>query len=176
MSRILQDLHVSKALRYIHLFVNSVHVRTFRRKGANDNDAHAVPQKKIDIVKAVDTLESTVMSPYVAQEQYKSGKLPDIVSPNPCFLKKNANGKLLDNIHIEQPIPTRPGNRLFCGTYTYEKNHATNVRIMKQTWTKKCDGWLAFSTVDDATIPCKYTLLSYFPKILIPITIYYVML
>lgn len=95
------------------------------------------------------------MSPYVAQEQWKSGANPDIVSQDPCFLNRNANGKLLDNIHIEKPVPSRPGNRVFCGTYTYEKNHDTNVRIMKQTWTKKCDGWLAFSTVDDATIPCE---------------------
>lgn len=109
------------------------------------------------IPKAADpALESTFMSPYVAQEEYKAGKNPDIVGKDPCFLQNNANGKLLDNIHIEKPVPTRPGNRLFCGTYTFEKNHATNVRIMKQTWTKKCDGWLAFSTVDDASIPCEY--------------------
>lgn len=108
------------------------------------------------VLKSEDAMESTVMSPYVAQEQYKAGKLPDVVGSEPCFLKQNANGKLLDNIHIEKAVPTRPGNRVFCGTYTYEKNHESNVRIMKQTWTKKCDGWLAFSTVDDPAIPCKY--------------------
>ena len=134
-----------------------------RRGSAGGRGAKGVAQplpasEKTPVValKAPDALTSTVMSPYVAQEEWKAGKNPDIVGKNPCFLQNNANGKLLDNIHIEKPVPTRPGNRLFCGTYTYEKNHATNVRIMKQTWTKKCDGWMAFSTVDDASIPCKY--------------------
>lgn len=121
------------------------------------------PKTPVILKSEGDVLLSTVMNPYVAQEEWKAGKNPDIVGKNPCFLKSNANGKLLDNIHIEAPVPTRPGNRLFCGTYTYDKNHATNVRIMKQTWTKKCDGWLAFSTVDDASIPCKLLVISFIP-------------
>mmetsp|Transcript_9694 Transcript_9694/g.16078 ORF Transcript_9694/g.16078 Transcript_9694/m.16078 type:complete len:955 (+) Transcript_9694:76-2940(+) len=123
------------------------------RHGDTSSKPKAAVVKTPVVLKTEDALASTVMNPYVAQEQWKAGKNPDVIGNNPCFLKANANGKLLDNIHIENTVPTRLGNRLFCGTYTYEKNHDTNVRIMKQTWTKKCDGWMAFSTVDDPTIP-----------------------
>lgn len=97
--------------------------------------------------------ESTYINPYRAQEQWRAGQNEDVVMKNPCFLSINANGELLDHIHIDSLPPSRPGNRIFCGTYTHEANHDTNVRYVKQTWAKKCDGWLAFSTVDDASLP-----------------------
>ena len=34
-----------------------------------------------------------------------------------------------------------------------EKNHATNVAATKETWAKRCDGFVAFSTAADAAIP-----------------------
>ena len=34
-----------------------------------------------------------------------------------------------------------------------EKNHATNVKATKLTWAKKCDGFVAFSTKTDPSIP-----------------------
>ena len=34
-----------------------------------------------------------------------------------------------------------------------EKNHDTNVKATKLTWAKKCDGFIAFSTKKDPTIP-----------------------
>ena len=34
-----------------------------------------------------------------------------------------------------------------------KKNHATNVKATRNTWAKKCDGFIAFSTERDETIP-----------------------
>lgn len=43
--------------------------------------------------------------------------------------------------------------KVFCGIYTMEKNHPTNVQATRETWAKRCDGFLAFSTVTDMSIP-----------------------
>ena len=87
-----------------------------------------------------------------AQEQYASGTLPDIPGRSPCELNGLPHGKLLARIPIAAPV-TAPDVRIFCGLYTMEKNHATNVRAVKETWGKRCDGFVAFSTASDASIP-----------------------
>ena len=43
--------------------------------------------------------------------------------------------------------------RIFCATYTMASNHDGNVKTMRSTWTKRCDGYVAFSTKSDPDIP-----------------------
>ena len=43
--------------------------------------------------------------------------------------------------------------RIFCGIYTMEANHKGNVQATRETWGKRCDGFVAFSTVTDDSIP-----------------------
>jgi glycoprotein-N-acetylgalactosamine 3-beta-galactosyltransferase len=42
---------------------------------------------------------------------------------------------------------------LFCGVYTMAENHASNVRVMRETWAPHCNGFVAFSTASDPRIP-----------------------
>lgn len=43
--------------------------------------------------------------------------------------------------------------RLLCSIYTISTEHATSVRAITDTWGKRCDGFLAFSNVTDASVP-----------------------
>lgn len=43
--------------------------------------------------------------------------------------------------------------KLFCGIYTMERNHNGNVKSTRETWAKKCDGFIAFSTKTDYSLP-----------------------
>ncbi len=38
------------------------------------------------------------------------------------------------------------------GVYTMASKHDTNVKATRDTWAKKCDGFVAFSTVVSGTI------------------------
>lgn len=87
-----------------------------------------------------------------AQEEYQQGLLPDVPGSNPCALNGLPHGLLLARISIADPV-TAPDVRVFCALYTMEKNHGTNVKAVKETWGKRCDGFVAFSTVSDPAIP-----------------------
>jgi glycoprotein-N-acetylgalactosamine 3-beta-galactosyltransferase len=71
------------------------------------------------------------------------------------------NKKLLDGVPIRGIRPPgddekEDGNSsptIFCGVYTMEVNHASNVRAMRETWAPHCNGFVAFSTADDPRIP-----------------------
>ena len=88
----------------------------------------------------------------LAQEQYAKGLLPDTPGSNPCALNGLPHGKLLARVPVAAPV-TAPDVRVFCALYTMEKNHATNVKAVRDTWGKRCDGFLAFSTVTDPDLP-----------------------
>ena len=87
-----------------------------------------------------------------------------------CKLKGTSHGKILGRQKIDfknskregwaQPLGAGAGGgdtnkeaKIFCGIYTMAKNHPTEVKSTKETWAKKCDGFIAFSTVDDPNIP-----------------------
>ena len=90
----------------------------------------------------------------LAQEQYAQGLLPDVLGSNPCQLNGLPHGSLLARVPVAPPAPApAPAVRIFCALYTMEKNHATNVKAVKETWGKRCDGFVAFSTVSDASLP-----------------------
>ncbi|CAN0346077.1 unnamed protein product, partial [Ectocarpus fasciculatus] len=67
--------------------------------------------------------------------------------PGTCNVEDD-HKKLLTQIDVwdgaEKGAP-----RIFCGIYTHEKNHATKVKAVKETWASHCDGFVAFSDVAD---------------------------
>lgn len=67
----------------------------------------------------------------------------------------DGNKVLLDAVPIVGPpmIKESKGGKVLCMIYTIEKNHATNIRAMRETWAPGCDGFLAFSTKTDPRIP-----------------------
>lgn len=94
---------------------------------------------------------------YTSQKQYANGELPDPgaeKSSRNCNLNKHPNGELLSRIIIHDDTSTYIHKyRIFCGIYTMEKNHNTNVDATRSTWAKRCDGFMAFSTITDFNIP-----------------------
>ena len=65
----------------------------------------------------------------------------------------DTNKKLIDGVPIRGMDALEAGPSIFCGIYTMEKNHATNIRAMRETWAPHCDGFVAFSTATDPRIP-----------------------
>jgi hypothetical protein len=47
---------------------------------------------------------------------------------------------------------TVPAPKILCGIYTMAKNHDTNVKATRETWGKRCDGFVAYSTLTDDSI------------------------
>jgi hypothetical protein len=102
------------------------------------------------------------IDPFTAQKQFASGSLPD-PGDNPadavqnCALNGKSNGELLARVTLHDQASLLKANarpfKIFCGIYTYEKNHATNVQATKETWAKRCDGFIAMSTKLDPSIP-----------------------
>ena len=104
----------------------------------------------------------TGMNPYIAQNLLKSLKIIDVGNNIAnkainCQLNEKPNGELLSRIHIHsesQDTSTSSKKiKIFCGIYTMESNHQTNVLATRDTWGKKCDGFIAFSTKEDMSIP-----------------------
>lgn len=99
---------------------------------------------------------------YTSQKQFAAGLLPDPGS-NPsdvevnCALNGKPNGEMMSRfiLHNADDLKKAGGReyRIFCGIYTYEKNHDTNVKATRETWGKRCDGFLAMSTKSDPSIP-----------------------
>lgn len=91
------------------------------------------------------------VDPREAHRQYLAGQLPDSsafyppsasgASADVCRLRGTMNGQLLDRLEVAPPDPDTGseegdndvnGNRrvrLFCGIYTMEKNHETQVKV-----------------------------------------------
>ncbi len=99
----------------------------------------------------------------IAHEQYLSDQIPDVfatVNNDVCHLNDRSDGQLLSRIKVhEEYNPLHPSYsiankvRLFCGIYTLKKSHQTNVKATRNTWAKKCDGFIAFSDERDESIP-----------------------
>jgi hypothetical protein len=130
-----------------------------------DRHKNAVKEESIPAKPAVplDPENKIKISPYIAQQQYANvndNRAKDQYTKQPCSLKGRPHGNLLDRIHLSTPQEYLPATndgakpvRIFCGIYTQAKNHATNVQATKDVWAKKCDGFLAFSTATDESIP-----------------------
>ena len=100
--------------------------------------------------------------------EYLKGNVPDrvrgdgvlVTSNDQCSVEK-PDAQLLSRVALfnleenESLHVDSQGNplRIFCGIYTMQKNHNTNARATRNTWAKKCDGFIAFSTFEDPSIP-----------------------
>lgn len=60
--------------------------------------------------------------------------------------------KLLDQVDVWGGS-AKLAPRIFCGIYTYHKNHKTKVKAIKETWASRCDGFVAFSDEVDNAVP-----------------------
>jgi glycoprotein-N-acetylgalactosamine 3-beta-galactosyltransferase len=69
--------------------------------------------------------------------------------------RNDDNKKLLDAVPIaaHSLSTTNSEPTVFCGVYTMQEAHATNIRAMRETWAPQCNGFLAFSTHSDPRIP-----------------------
>jgi len=69
--------------------------------------------------------------------------------------RNDDNKKLFDQVPIAVQLPSAATKEptIFCGIYTIQASHATNIRAMRETWAPQCNGFLAFSTETDARIP-----------------------
>ncbi|RYG98748.1 hypothetical protein EON65_51055 [archaeon] len=109
------------------------------------------------------------VDPSLSHRLYLSGALPDFPLPvlegvlppsDACAPKATSDGKLLDKVIVDarynslvNPSMAPPNPvKIFCGIYTYEKHHV-NALMTRNTWAKKCDGFVAFSTITDPSIP-----------------------
>ena len=95
------------------------------------------------------------IDPYVAQKQFAQGLLPDPpFTSGTCDLNGTPNGNILAHMDL-YPAPRSENNppKILCGVYTMEKNHKTEVQATRETWGKRCTGFIAFSTVTDESIP-----------------------
>ena len=52
---------------------------------------------------------------------------------------------------LPNTINSTPFPKIFCGIYTYEKNHDM-IKTITETWGWRCDGFLAFSTLTEPEI------------------------
>ena len=126
-------------------------------------------EKEIEMLK-VDVMINKPMSvdPEYLQTQYAAGMVPDIIDATGSVVSSNTvcnpmdhgDAQLLSRIHLpsvsDKDLHLDSAGkplRIFCGIYTMEANHNTNVKATRNTWAKKCDGFIAFSTVDDVSIP-----------------------
>ena len=98
--------------------------------------------------------QSRVANPFKALEQYKSGLLPDppVGDEGACGLNDKSDGNLLSYMSLAVIDEKAPGPKILCGIYTMAKNHDTNVKATRETWGKRCDGFVAYSTVTDDNI------------------------
>jgi hypothetical protein len=126
----------------------------------------AFPQAPAAAVAAANPLENTVtdIDPAIAHKQYLNHEIPDVFATpgngDACSLQDRSDAKLLSRIHLHSEYdPLHPQYpivnkiRLFCGIYTIKKTHETNVKATRNTWAKKCDGFIAFSNERDESIP-----------------------
>lgn len=116
---------------------------------SNPVDAHKSAQLNDRAV----AVEFKRVNPGLPHTQFLEGKLPDDYDPQIIcsIFNDKPNGQLLARVNVASPAVE--GVRIFCGIYTMEKNHRTNVLATRNTWAKHCDGFIAFSTAEDLAIP-----------------------
>lgn len=106
--------------------------------------------------------------PFQLRNLYLTGQLPDIKSfstANNCILNDSLHKIVLKHIEVyntsstykylsekDNKLSLQNNNKLFCGIYTTARSHEKNLLSVRTTWGKRCDGWLAFSTIENLTI------------------------
>ena len=125
-----------------------------------------VPHSPAGVKETLDDLvarQEKHVSVTVAQEEWRSTQATEgqqyRSKEQACPLPTTGpHVKLLNRITVSSSATANSGDtnkavRIFCGIYTYDRNHKTNVRATRDTWAKRCDGFLAFSTLSDPSIP-----------------------
>eukprot|EP00400_MALV-I_sp_L67-5_P000019 gene19-394_t len=109
--------------------------------------ALAVPDELLD--------KKTVADVGVVRSQFERGLLPDPQAPEGknCMLDGTVAGQVLKKIERAEAPAANKKTRILCMVHTTESSHETRIRAIKETWGKQCDGFLAFSTASDASIP-----------------------
>eukprot|EP01032_Pedospumella_encystans_P012567 gene12567-14533_t len=132
--------------------------------------AKPVSDKDAQIAKVEAMIKGPMtVDPGYLHAQYKAGFVPDRVAADGAPVKVNnlcspiekPDAQLLSHVKLAHSPEDESQNvdsegkplRIFCGIYTMEANHRTNTRATRDTWAKKCDGFIAFSTLDDPAIP-----------------------
>ena len=132
--------------------------------------AKPVSDKDAQIAKVEAMIKGPMtVDPGYLHAQYKAGFVPDRVAADGAPVKVNnlcspiekPDAQLLSHVKLAHSSEDESQNvdsegkplRIFCGIYTMEANHRTNTRATRDTWAKKCDGFIAFSTLDDPAIP-----------------------
>ena len=99
----------------------------------------------------------------VLRRQYISRELPiHEVSPFSSAEEARCTDHHIVN-DVPESIPTSSPSysgaqssvlpRIFCGIFTKASNHESHVKVIRDTWARKCTGFLAFSTIDDPSLP-----------------------
>jgi glycoprotein-N-acetylgalactosamine 3-beta-galactosyltransferase len=126
-------------------------------KAIVDTAAHATHVTPVIPVLPTSDIDSTAIKsgdvskfdPYLMHRRYLNGEIADPDDPSSCSLNNHPNGDLLSRIVVEK---TSVEPKVFCGIYTMLSNHPTNVKATAETWAKRCDGFVAFSTDTDVTV------------------------
>ena len=63
----------------------------------------------------------------------------------------DADYKMLDEISIYNG-EFHPSTKLMCTIYTYDKQHEKVMPALRETWAKRCDGFMASSTLTDESL------------------------
>mmetsp|Transcript_29740 Transcript_29740/g.65904 ORF Transcript_29740/g.65904 Transcript_29740/m.65904 type:complete len:493 (+) Transcript_29740:154-1632(+) len=128
-------------------------------------------------IKKVDLFMQLPMTadPTQLHRQWLMGNGPDYVNSSDLVTDENTcdifqgDAALLSRISLPPHAPTPAENvagagaqdgveagappRIFCGIYTTQAALTHNALATRNTWAKRCDGFLAFSTADDASFP-----------------------
>ena len=69
--------------------------------------------------------------------------------------RKDINKEMIDavNVTIASDADVVRPTRILCMVYTMADAHPSRIRAMRETWSGRCDGYLAFSTESDPRIP-----------------------
>jgi hypothetical protein len=69
-----------------------------------------------------------------------------------CGPRKDGDEELLRHVKVWEGA--KMGSpRILCLSYTLSKVHGTNVRNVRQTWGRRCDGYIAMSDLTDPSVP-----------------------
>lgn len=94
----------------------------------------------------------------IARSLWLNGSLDEVPAKgvnDRCSLANSTDGDLLDRLVLHNSMNANNGSsKVFCGTYTKASTiKAAGIRSVRNLWAKKCDGWIAFSSINDSSVP-----------------------
>ena len=94
---------------------------------------------------------SEKFDPYVAQRSLNDEGFKR--ADDRCSLSNSTDGDILDRLVLD--FSPKKHLKIFCGTYTKADTlKYGGIRAIRNSWAKKCDGWIAFSpSKNDSSVP-----------------------